>query len=186
MLSTEPQWVALYTNPRAEKQVERNLLREGFVVYLPIVRELHTWSDRKKWVEVPLIKSYVFAKITARQESLIRRVIGVSFLIKFKDNVLTIPESEIQMMKDFIASKVEIQVRNVNELQKGRRVRIHSGALAGKEGVLVSDCENGNFAVEISGISIALVTHIDRDFMQVIDDEPENVPMSKHKKYNIR
>ena len=186
MLSNEPQWVALYTKPRAEKQVEKNLLKEGYVVYLPIVRELHTWSDRKKWVEVPLIKSYVFAKITSRQEFMIRNVAGVSFLLKFKENVLTIPESEIQMMKDFIASKVDIQVRNVNELQKGRRVRIHSGALAGKEGVLVSDCENGNFAVEISGISMALVTYIDRDLMQVIDEEPEITPMSKRKKYNIR
>ncbi|MBQ6956280.1 MAG: UpxY family transcription antiterminator [Bacteroidales bacterium] len=186
MLSSEPQWVALYTNPRAEKQVEKNLLREGYEVYLPLVRELHTWSDRKKWVEVPLIKSYIFAKITARQEALIRGVVGVSFLIKFKDNVLTIPEKEIQMMKNFIASKVEIQVRTVEELHRGRRVRIHSGSLAGMEGTLVSDCEEGNFAVEISGISFALVTYVDKDLMEAIADDEESKTASKQKKYNIR
>lgn len=185
MLTNEPQWVALYTNPRAEKQVVKNLLREGFEVYLPLVRELHTWSDRKKWVEVPLIKSYVFAKITSRQESLIRNVVGVAFLIKFRSNVLTIPEAEIKMMKDFIASKIEIQVRAVEELHRGSRVRIHSGALAGKEGVLVSDCEDGNFAVEITGISMALVVNIDKELMEVIDEDSDNKNVSR-KKYNIR
>lgn len=184
MLTNEPQWVALYTKPRAEKQVEKNLLRDGYEVYLPIVRELHTWSDRKKWVDVPLIKSYIFAKITSRQESRIRNVVGVAFLIKFQNNVLTIPESEIQMMKDFIASKLEIQVRAVNLLHRGSRVRIHSGSLAGKEGVLVSDCEDGNFAVEITGISMALIVNIDKELMEVID-EPEEKTI-KHKKYNIR
>lgn len=185
MLTNEPQWVALYTNPRAEKQVVKNLLREGFEVYLPLVRELHTWSDRKKWVEVPLIKSYVFAKITSRQESLIRNVVGVAFLIKFRSNVLTIPEAEIKMMKDFIASKIEIQVRAVEELHRGSHVRIHSGALAGKEGVLVSDCEDGNFAVEITGISMALVVNIDKELMEVIDEDSDNKNVSR-KKYNIR
>lgn len=184
MLTDEPQWVALYTKPRAEKQVEKNLRNEGYEVYLPIVNELHTWSDRKKWVEVPLIKSYIFAKITLRQESKIRSVAGVAFLIKFKNNVLTIPESEIQMMKDFIAAKVEVQVRTVEELRRGSRVIIHSGALAGKEGRLVSDCEDGNFAVEITGISMALVTYVDRDLMRVIEEPEEN--KVKQKKYNIR
>ena len=68
MLTSEPQWVALYTNPRAEKKAESNLKETGFEVYLPLRKELHTWSDRKKWVEVPLLKSYIFAKITAKQQ----------------------------------------------------------------------------------------------------------------------
>lgn len=186
MLSNEPQWVALYTNPRAEKQVEKNLQREGFVAYLPMIRELHTWSDRKKWVEIPLIKSYIFAKITAREEMLIRNVVGVAFLIKFKNNVLTIPESEIQMMKDFIASKLAIQVRNTEELARGKRVRIHSGSLAGREGLLVSDCEDGNFAVEITGISMALVTYIDTDLLEPIEDEEEDEEPIRKKEYTIR
>lgn len=184
MLSDEPQWVALYTNPRAEKQVEKNLKREGFEVYLPIVRELHTWSDRKKWVEAPLVKSYIFAKITAKQEYVVRKVVGVAFLVKFKNEVATIPEAEIQMMKDFIASKVELHVRNVGQLHKGSRVRIHSGSLSGKEGVLVSECEEGNFAVEITGISMALVASIDKDLLEVIE-EPQGKSTPKQKKYNF-
>lgn len=182
MLTAEPQWVALYTNPRAEKRVRDNLIDSGYEVYLPLRRELHTWSDRKKWVEVPLLKSYIFAKITKFQEVKIREVQGISFLIKFKTDVAIIPEREIQMMKDFLAAELDIQVRSTSMLHRGKRVRIHSGSLAGHVGMLVSDCEDGNFAVEISGISMAMVVHLDKDLMEPLPDEEQP---KKTKKYNF-
>lgn len=185
MLSSEPQWVALYTNPRAEKKAKQNLKDAGYEVYLPLRKELHSWSDRKKWVEVPLLKSYIFAKITARQVVPVMNVPNVSFIIKFKDTIATIPESEIQMMKDFIAAEINIQVQTTEKLKYGSRVRIHSGPLAGKVGMLVSDCEDGNFAVEISGISMAMIVYIDRELMEVISDEEQPV-VHRKKKYTIR
>ncbi|MBP5548182.1 MAG: UpxY family transcription antiterminator [Bacteroidales bacterium] len=185
MLSAKPQWVALYTNPRAEKAAERNLRESGFEVYLPLRRELHTWSDRKKWVEEPLLKSYVFARITQFDESVVCNVRGVSHLVKFQNVVATIPEEEIQMMRDFIASEVDIQVRTSEKLKRGRRVRINSGNLAGKVGVLVSDCEDGNFAVEITGISMAMIVHVDKDLMETLPEDSEQKPKTK-KKYTVR
>ena len=185
MLSSEPQWVALYTNPRNEKKTEQNLNEAGYEVYLPIRREMHTWSDRKKWVEVPLLKSYIFAKITKTQVSLIKNVSGIVGIVSFNQKVATIPESEIQMMKDFLASEYEVQVQTVERLKCGARVRINSGALEGKEGVLVSDCEEGNFAVEISGISMAMVIYVDKDMMEVVEDEQPKKNTRK-KKYMIR
>jgi len=185
MLSSVPQWVALYTNPRAEKKTESNLINAGFEVYLPLRKELHSWSDRKKWVEVPLLKSYIFVKITAKQEIPVRNVPGVAAMVKFKNHIATIPESEIQMMKDFIAAEIDVQVFTTEKLKRGSRVRIHSGPLAGKIGMLVSDCEEGNFAVEITGISMAMVIYIDKDLMDVLPDD--EIPVERKKrKYTIR
>ncbi len=174
MLSDELQWVALYTNPRAEKKVEQNLISEGYEAYLPLRRELHTWSDRKKWVETPLLKSYIFAKITKKQVIPIRAVSGVAYIISFKGEVATIPEREIQTMKDFLAAEVDVQVRTMEQLHRGASVRILSGSLAGKEGVLVSDCDEGNFAVEITGISMAMIIHVESDMLELLPDEEEN------------
>lgn len=185
MLSAEPQWVALYTNPRMEKKAERNLAEAGFEVYLPIRRELHTWSDRKKWVDTPLIKSYIFAKITNKQVTPVRNVQGVSNIVAFKQQIATIPEAEIQMMKDFIASELDIQVRNSELLKSGTRVRITGGPLEGKTGMLVDDGDNGNFAVEITGISMAMVVYIDSELMEPVDEEtPTKTP--RRRKYIIR
>lgn len=186
MLSSVPQWVALYTNPRAEKKAEQNLREAGFEVYLPLRKELHSWSDRKKWVEVPLLKSYIFAKITKKQEIPVMNVGNVVALVKFNGHIATIPEEEIQMMKDFIAAEIDVQVQTVDSLKQGARVRIQNGPLAGKVGVLVSNCEEGNFAVEITGISMAMVVYVDKDLMEVIDDEDPMTKVRKKRKYTIR
>ena len=158
-------------------------MKEGYEVYLPMRRELHTWSDRKKWVETPLLKSYIFAKITKYQEIPIRSVQGISFLVKFKNDVAVIPEREIQMMRDFLAEEVEIQVRSSELLRRGRKVRITGGSLAGREGMLVSDSDDGNFAIEITGISMAMVIHVDSDLLEVLPDDEE--PETPVKTYNF-
>lgn len=165
--------------------MDQNLREAGFESYLPLRRELHTWSDRKKWVETPLLKSYAFVRITNLQLSLVRSIVGVSHVISFQGNVAIIPDREIQMMKDFLAAEIKVQVRNVEQLKRGERVRITSGSFAGKEGMLVSDSEDGNFAVEITGISMAMIVHIDVDLMEVIPED-EQSSKRRHKKYTIR
>ena len=51
-------WYPVYTHPRAEKKACQALLNKGIETYLPLHRQLKQWSDRKKWVEEPFIKSY--------------------------------------------------------------------------------------------------------------------------------
>ncbi len=55
-------WIAAYTKPRHEKVAYDQLIDNGFTAYLPLLRQKRKWSDRKKWVEIPLFKSYVFVK----------------------------------------------------------------------------------------------------------------------------
>ena len=186
MLMNEPQWVAVYTNPRYEKRVEQTLREKGFEVYLPLRRELHKWSDRKKWVEVPLIKSYVFVRIADRQVMQLRQTAGVSHIIQFEGKIATIPDFEIQLMKDFLAAELDVQVRTSELLHVGRTVRVVGGALEGKLGTLVSDCEDGNFAVEITGISMAMIVHIDAEMLEIVEEEEVPKPTGRKHKYNIR
>jgi len=44
----EAKWYAIYTRPRAEKQVAERLHEKGIHVYLPLQKKLRQWSDRKK------------------------------------------------------------------------------------------------------------------------------------------
>lgn len=183
MLSTEPQWIALYTKPRAEKQVDRALKEAGYEAYLPIRHELHTWSDRKKWVDVPLIKSYIFVRITKTQLSKVKETEGVAWVVRLGNEVSTIPDWQIQELKDFLAAEMQVHMLTVERLQIGKRVRVHSGPMTGREGVLVSNCVEGNFAVEFTGISMAMVVDMDQDLLEVIEEAPKRV---RRKKYTIR
>ena len=157
----------------------------GYESYLPLRRELHNWSDRKKWVETPLLKSYVFVKITKIQDSLVRAMNGVVTIVAFNGNIATIPDSQIQVMKDFLAAEISVQVHALEHLKCGRMVRIKSGTLEGKKGMLISDCEDGNFAVEISGISMAMVVTIDAEMLEDLPDSEQPETDKKGKFHNV-
>ncbi|MBP1652940.1 MAG: NusG antitermination factor, partial [Bacteroidetes bacterium] len=65
-------WYAVYTKPRWEKKVAESLIRKQVETYCPINRVTHQWSDRKKVVEEPLFKSYVFVRIPDTMKTTVR------------------------------------------------------------------------------------------------------------------
>ncbi len=63
LVETEAErWYGLHTRPRHEKIVAHRLEERGVTTFLPLVTEVHRWSDRKKTVQMPLFSCYVFAK----------------------------------------------------------------------------------------------------------------------------
>ena len=49
-----PRWYAIQTRARHEKIVAHQLQVRGITVFLPLVTEIHRWSDRRKVVQLPL------------------------------------------------------------------------------------------------------------------------------------
>ncbi|HBN04651.1 MAG TPA: antitermination protein NusG, partial [Bacteroidales bacterium] len=92
-------WFALYVQPRKEKVVEKELLKIGYEVYLPLKQELRQWKDRKKLIEVPLIPSYVFMNINEREMWDIVRINGCVKFIWFNGKPCPIPDSQIDSIK---------------------------------------------------------------------------------------
>ena len=76
-------WYALHTRPRHEKLVVQRLTERRVETFLPIVSEVHKWSDRKKTVQLPLFSCYVFAKFVPRRADRLNvlRVSGVLGLV---------------------------------------------------------------------------------------------------------
>lgn len=161
MLSKEPQWIAIYTTSRAEKQVCRRLSEMGIENYLPLRRVRRHWSDRIKIVEEPLIKSYVFARIVDTQLVSVRDLYGVSWVISFRREVATIPDDQIEAMRQFVESEKEVAVMESARLREGASVVIVDGPFEGRKGVIISDCDKGNFAIRIEALNISLVVNID-------------------------
>lgn len=71
-----PAWYVVQTYSRCEQRVAKDLTAKGFETYLPLLRELRQWSDRKKMVETPAFSGYVFT----RCEPSIVLAIGISSL----------------------------------------------------------------------------------------------------------
>lgn len=170
MLNDTPQWVALYTNPRAEKRAEQRLKEAGYETYLPLQRKLHRWSDRWKSVEVPLFPSYIFVKIKKTDVVPIRGTEGVGFIVSWRSQPAIIPEHEIDSIRQLMAAEAEVHVLNDSGLKKGAEVRIVGGQFEGMEGMLISNCEDGNFSITISGLNVALVMQIEKALLEPIEN----------------
>ena len=171
MLNDTPQWVALYTNSRAEKKTAQTLHDAGYEVYLPLLHTRRQWSDRWKVVEVPLINSYIFAKIRAKDVAPVRASAGVVAIISWHGQPAIIPDREIDAIKRLMDAKAAIYVKNSSQLRRGVKVRIVEGPFVNMEGLLISNCEDGNFCVSISGLDFALVTTIEESILVPVEEE---------------
>lgn len=131
------QWYAVYTRSRGEKTAERLLKEQGIECYLPLKRELRQWSDRKKWVEVPYIASYLFVKVSQQEYHKVLASPMVSRYVFFSGKAASIPDWQIELMRSTIASDMEVAF-SLDHYKKGDKIRIESAPLKGVEGEILS------------------------------------------------
>lgn len=158
-------WYALYTKSRAEKKVSEELNKIGIINYLPLKKELRQWSDRKKWVEVPVINSYIFIKITPKQYHSVFEVNGVVAYVSDKGKAATIPENEINAMRQTIENKIafDIEARNI---KKGEEITVTSGPLTGIKGIVKTIQGTKKLYVNISNIGYTLVIDLEESTVE--------------------
>jgi len=95
-------WYALYTRPRAEKQVEKRLVQTGIETFLPLHLTQRCWSDRIKLVEMPLYPSYVFVHTTDHEVRDCLTMQGVAKIVYYNGAPAIIAEREITTVQKFI------------------------------------------------------------------------------------
>ena len=156
----EKNWYALYTKSRCEKKVHSLLEESGWEAYCPLNRIKKKWSDRVKWVEEPLFKSYVFVRITEDEKSRVREVNGVVNFLYWLGKPAIVKEKEISTIRMFLDEYSEVQATAV-DLRADTRVTILKGAFMNKEARVVKVL-NKKVQVIIESIGYSLVATIDR------------------------
>jgi len=154
-------WYAVHTYPRHEKAVAERMRQQGVVSFLPTIKEVHRWSDRKKSVELPLFSCYVFAHITPCNEERIRvlRTIGVIGLVGTRGEGTPIPDEQMEAIRTVLAQDLACGPHPF--LKVGQRVRVRSGALDGLEGVLIQKNGDNTLVVSVDAIQRSLAVRID-------------------------
>ncbi len=155
----EKKWYALYTKSRSEKKVRDLLLQQNYVVYLPLRKELRHWSDRKKWVEVPLINSYIFVLLNPARRLEVFNTNGLVAFVCDQGKPAVIPEKEIENMRAAVDSKLDFELQQ-GIFNVGETVRITSGTMAGVEGQIADIKGDKKFYVTIAQIGFTLVLDI--------------------------
>jgi transcriptional antiterminator RfaH len=162
---SEPKWYAVYTNPRAEKQVFIRLVEDGIEAFLPLQKTFRRWSDRKKLVEKPLLSSYVFVKVVPRNFPKVYKTPGVVKFIIFEGQPASIPQNQIDNLRLIINSDAEIEVTS-EKFEKGDTVEVVTGALVGLTGELIKIGGKKRVIVRIDRLDQNLVLTIPVSFLK--------------------
>lgn len=146
-------WHAFYTNSRSEKKVFERLKKAGFESCLPMVTEVKQWSDRKKKVQVPLIKSYVFVKSTNKDLIPILNVPGVVTVLKYLGKPAIVKEHEIENLKILGNNSDAIAVVPKIDLTKGKLVQVTQGPFKDLMATILNESGKHRVVVHVEALN---------------------------------
>lgn len=128
-------WFVIQVRPGYEKKVAKGLEKLRLEVYCPLVKEVRIWSDRKKTIETPLIKSYVFINCEEKERPLAFSVPGVMRYLFWLGKPAIVRESQMQVLKEWVEEdKVDDMV--YAQWKPGTKTVIGKGPLKGKDAVV--------------------------------------------------
>lgn len=154
-------WYAVHTRARHEKFVAYRFQESGIETFLPLVNEVHRWSDRKKIVQSPLFSCYVFARICPTNVDRMRllKAEGVLALVGKRGEGTPIADDQIESVKSLIDQRMSWFPHPF--LKIGQRVRVRNGALHGMEGILLSRNGDKTLVVSIDAIQRSLAVRLE-------------------------
>jgi transcription termination/antitermination protein NusG len=154
-------WFAVQTKPRHEKRVAAELEEKGVVSFLPMLSEVHHWSDRKRQVELPLFTTYVFVRIGGDRSSRAKvlRTNGVFSFVGVRGMGVPIPDDQIETVQAIVREKIPFSAYPF--LNVGQKVRVRGGSLDGICGVLSAINNDRSLIVSIDSIQRSLAIRID-------------------------
>jgi len=152
-------WYPVYTQPRAEKKAYSALVDKGIEAYLPLHRRLKQWSDRKKWVEEPLIKSYVFVRIADNAQTEVLMTKGIARFIYFSGKITAMPDRQINELKLLMASSLDIEVTE-EDLQPGEKIKIKAGPLKGITGEIIAYRSQKQLLLRLENLGCSIIVNV--------------------------
>jgi transcription antitermination factor NusG len=161
LASTSPgQWYALHIRCRFEKKAAFALRRKGIETFLPLLRQAHRWSDRRKIVEVPLFAGYEFVclELEPQVKLQVLQTPGVLGFTGSQHEPTAVPQMQVAALQRLLLSDSDCALRPF--LRAGHKVRIRGGALDGIEGILQANDRN-HLVISIACIQRSVAVRID-------------------------
>jgi len=154
-------WYAIYTRARHEKAVAALLRQKDVTTFLPLLSQMHRWSDRSRTVEVPLFPGYSFVRITAAPQAYLQvlQTAGVVGFVGSGRSGVPIPDKQIEDIQLVLAHRVPCAIFPF--LRVGQRIRVRSGCLDGVEGRLVTLKGDRTLVISVEPILQSLAIRLD-------------------------
>lgn len=175
-------WYALYTRANGEKKVLAEIEEMNIEAYLPLTKTLRQWSDRKKWVEEPLFRCYVFVRVSFIEFFNVLNVPGVVNYISFGGKPQAIPDYQIENIRTFVKQEGKEIVLTQERVSKGVLAEVKYGPLKGVQGEIVEICGQSRILIRVDSIGCCLYTNISVEEIKLIEVQQKETKASKHER----
>jgi len=152
-------WCVIYTRPRHEKTVAKQLAERSIESFLPSYQKMHQWKDRKKLVCLPIFSGYVFARVPWCVRLTVLQLPGVVRFVGPGGIPTRVPEAEMQALRRAVEAGTTLHPQRY--LKVGRRVQVCRGPLSGSEGLLVRRKGSHRLVLSIDLIQRSVAVEVD-------------------------
>jgi transcriptional antiterminator RfaH len=158
-MTNRTHWTVFYTRPRHEKKVYEQLVEKKIGCYLPMRKMLRQWSDRKKWIEEPLFRSYIFVYGDESLKHQALQTHGVVRAVMFQGRLAIVRDEEIEMIKRILHESDKVEA--IPQIEIGDEVELIAGPLIGLRGRLESLQNEHRLVIDIPSIRQAVRITVD-------------------------
>jgi transcription antitermination factor NusG len=155
----EPHWYAAYTCANHEKRVAQQVERRSLECFLPLYETVRRWKDRRVRLELPLFPGYVFVRMALRDRLRVLQIPGVARLVGFDGRPSPVPNEDIEAIRACLAGRHPMQPHCY--VQRGQRVRVLSGPLAGLSGIVVRQKKRTRFVISLDLLMRSVSVELD-------------------------
>lgn len=152
-------WFALQVRSRRESPIAAHLQGQGFQCFLPLYKSTRRWSDRVKEIEQPLFPGYLFCRFDLHNRGPLLMTPGVQQIVGIGRTPMPVAESEINSIRQALASGLPSQPWPYLEI--GQRVRVNHGSLTNLEGILVNFKGTNRVVLSVTLLQRSVAMEID-------------------------
>jgi transcription antitermination factor NusG len=161
-------WFALQTRSRHEKMVRHELAIRNIEEFLPTVKRLSQWKDRKKEIEFPLFPGYCFARFSLENRLAVLQSPGVVHIVG-AHRPEPIPDSEIESLRIVLNNRTRYELYPY--LKEGCLVEVTKGPMQGVKGVFVRQARPYRLVLTINLIQRAVAVEVDASSVVPVQDD---------------
>jgi len=165
---SNPRWFAVATQPRHEKVVNQQLQSGAVEAFLPLIRTVSRWKDRRAMIDRPIFPGYVFTRIDLQERSKLYKIPGIVRIVSFNGKPAPIDDWEIEGVRLCLTRGKSPAPHPFPAM--GDRVRVVSGALEGLKGVVIRNKNHCRIIVSVHLIHQSVSVEIDAELVEPLDD----------------
>lgn len=131
-------WYVAHTKPRQERVAQEHLLRQGYSVYLPLLKTFKSIRNRQDARFEPLFPRYIFFQPADAQQSIapVRSTHGITAIVRFGQvPAILLPET-LKNIQAFEARQNAASFEEISAIKPGQTVVVTDGPFAGLEGLV--------------------------------------------------